>query len=236
MKKTCTVPLIIIALLLQLLPAPSAEAGRVVIPGMSGSGFNVQVTSRKEALFQTTVHQQYDFSCGSAALATLLTHHYATPVSEQDAFTWMYEKGEQQKIRREGFSLLDMKNYLESRGFQADGYYAPLDKLAIAGIPAIVLVNMKGYRHFVVVKGVTDKQVLIGDPASGIKIMQRAEFEKIWNGLVFIIRNKVFLARNKFNRLDEWQVKGQTPMGMATRANDLANVTFLLPGPGGAGP
>jgi len=237
MTKVERIPLLILfALALQCFPSPRAEAGMVVIPGMSGSGLNVQVTSIKEARFNTTVHQQYDFSCGSAALATLLTYHYATPIMEQDAFNWMYEKGNQEKIRKEGFSLLDMKNYLEAKGFRADGYYIPLEKLATAGIPAIVLINLKGYRHFVVVKGVTEKRVLIGDPASGIKIMPRDDFEKAWNGLAFIIRNNVALAKNNFNRLDEWRVKGQAPMGLALRANDLASVTYLLPGPEGAGP
>jgi hypothetical protein len=236
MKKASLIFLFAVVLSSGIFPATWVDAGRVVVPGMSGSGMNVQVTSRKESLFETTVHQQYDFSCGSAALATLLTYHYATPVTEQDVFSWMFEKGEKEKIRREGFSLLDMKNYLEARGYRADGYYVPLDQLAGAGVPAIVLINIQGYRHFVVVKGVTDQRVLIGDPASGIKVMPRADFEKMWNGLVFIIRNKITLAENNFNRFDEWKVKGQTPMGVALRANDLASVTYLLPGPGGAGP
>ncbi len=34
------------------------------------------VVSVKEARFTTTQRQQFDFSCGSAAVATLLTHHY----------------------------------------------------------------------------------------------------------------------------------------------------------------
>ncbi|MEZ4599770.1 MAG: C39 family peptidase [Syntrophotaleaceae bacterium] len=223
-------------LILQVFPAGKAAAGLVVIPGLSGGGINVQVTSRKEALFETTVRQQYDYSCGSAALATLLTYHYGTEVSEQDVFSWMYEKGDQEKIRREGFSLLDMKNYLEARKFRADGYYVGLDKLAAAGVPAIVLINLQGYRHFVVVKGVTDKRVLVGDPASGIKVMPRDEFEKMWNGLVFIIRNDTVVAGGKFNRIDEWKVRGKIPMGVAVRPNELANVTYLMPGAGYAGP
>jgi predicted double-glycine peptidase len=228
--------MMVVVLSLQAFAADRAAAGLVVIPGLSGGGMNVQVTSHKEALFATTIRQQYDFSCGSAALATLLTYHYATDVSEQEVFSWMYEKGDKEKIRREGFSLLDMKNYLEARNFLADGYYADLDKLAAAGVPAIVLVNLKGYRHFVVVKGVTDKRVLVGDPASGNKVVPRSEFEKMWNGLVFIIRNDIVVAGGKFNRIDEWKVRGSTPMGVALRSNELANITFLLPGLGYAGP
>lgn len=232
-QKICTLSLILFAL---IFPARWAQAGLVVIPDLSGSGTYVQVISQKESLFQTTVHQKYDFSCGSAALATLLTYHYDTPVTEQDVFTWMFEKGDKEKIRREGFSLLDMKNYLEDKGFRADGFYVPLDKLAAVGVPAIVLINLKGYRHFVVVKGVTDKRVLIGDPATGIKVISRDDFGKMWNGLVFIIRNRIFVADKNFNRLDEWMTKAKAPIGLALQAKDLASITFLLPRPGGAGP
>lgn len=129
-----------------------------------------------------------------------------------------------------------MKNYLEDKGFRADGFYVPLDKLAAVGVPAIVLINLKGYRHFVVVKGVTDKRVLIGDPATGIKVISRDDFGKMWNGLVFIIRNRIFVADKNFNRLDEWMTKAKAPIGLALQAKDLASITFLLPRPGGAGP
>ena len=94
-----------------------SQAGGLDLAGVGGR-FTVKVTSLKEARFKATTRQQFDFSCGSAALATLLTHHYARPVSEQTVFEAMYALGDQAKIRREGFSLLDMKNYLKAQGFE----------------------------------------------------------------------------------------------------------------------
>jgi len=55
----------------------------------------------------------------------------------------MWQYGDQEKIQREGFSLLDIKNYLNSRGYSADGYEAPLSKLSEARIPAIALIKDK---------------------------------------------------------------------------------------------
>ncbi len=215
-----------------------AEAGTVVVPGVSGGSFTVgKVTSLKEARYLSTIHQQYDFSCGSAALATLLTFHYEDTVTEQEVFIWMYKHGNQAKIRREGFSLLDMKRYLEANGYHADGFYVSLDQLAVSDVPAIVLINIKGYNHFVVVKGVTGKKVLVGDPSAGTRVIPREEFEKMWNGLVFIIRNKNILTKNNFNRMEEWRrVKAKAPTGLALRDSALANITMLMPGPGGIGP
>jgi hypothetical protein len=59
--------------------APNAQAGAVWLPGIGG-GDNVLVKSMKERKFEQVVRQQYDFSCGSAALATLLTYHYENPI------------------------------------------------------------------------------------------------------------------------------------------------------------
>ena len=100
--------------------ASLAQAATVEVRGQRDGGFAARVVSVKEARFTTTVHQQYDFSCGSAAVATLLTHHYGMPVTEREVFAQMFERGDQAKIRKHGFSMLDMKRYLESRGLQAD--------------------------------------------------------------------------------------------------------------------
>jgi hypothetical protein len=67
--------------------------------------------------------------------------------------------------------------------------------------------------------------------------MPRDEFVKMWNGLVFIIRNRNILTQNNFNRMEEWRhVREKAPLGLALRDSALANITMLLPGPGGIGP
>ena len=165
----------------------------------------------KEQRFQKTIHQQYDFSCGSAALATLLTHHYNFPVSEQEVFREMFARGDQAKIKKEGFSLLDIKNYLALRGFDADGYVAEIDKLSVAGVPAIVLVKEQGYYHFVVVKGLRDGRVLIGDPSSGTRAIPKTQFTEMWvNKILFVIKNKLETAR--FNTDYDWQAAPMSPV------------------------
>lgn len=218
---------ILVTMLTDQLPV---HAGYVSVPGTSGSTIVVKVTSLKEARFSTTIRQQHDFSCGSAALATLLTYHYDDKASEEDVFKAMFDAGNQDKIQREGFSLLDMKNYLEKNGYKAAGYRISLEKLAEIGVPAIVLINIKGYKHFVVVKGVSPKDVLVGDPATGARAIPRTEFESMWNGLVFVLLNKKSVAQNHFNRDQEWHVKIKAPIGTALNPSDLATVTTMLQG------
>lgn len=205
-------PLLLNALLWAWMGATCAKAAELPIVG--GARFNVPVHSLKELKFVSTTRQQYDFSCGSAALATLLTHHYNYPISETVAFQTMWAQGDQQKIRREGFSLLDMQRFLASIGFKADGFRQPIDKLVQARVPAIVLISEKGYNHFVVVKGAADGRILLGDPSSGTRAITREHFESIWpTRLLFVIHE----APNKpqFNLSADWRAAPRAPLGDA---------------------
>ena len=116
-------------LLLALCGALLAPQGANALDLAGVGRVNVPVTSLKDIKFQRTLRQQYDYSCGAAALATLLSHHYHTPTPEQDVFQQMYATGDQAKIHKEGFSLLDMQRFLATRGFRADGFKLPIEKL-----------------------------------------------------------------------------------------------------------
>jgi hypothetical protein len=196
-----------------------------------GGRYAVSVTSLKEARFKSTKRQEHDFSCGSAAVATLLTYHYNYPVTEQSVFDEMFARGDQAKIRREGFSMLDMKAYLAAHKFQADGFELPLDKLLESGLPAIVLISDKGYHHFVVIKGMQDGRILIGDPSSGTRAISRAGFQSIWvNKLLFVIHNKQKEA--KFNAAEDWLVAPRAPLTAAANLDGIGRVTIGKFGPG----
>lgn len=212
------------------LAAGPADAGMLELAGIGGK-YTVPVTSLKEARFKSTMRQQYDFSCGSAAVATLLTHQYDYPVSEQAVFEEMFARGDRQKIQKEGFSLLDIKLYLQAHGFKADGFEQPLQKLVDSHLPAIVLIAEKGYHHFVVIKGLRDGRILIGDPSNGTRAISRSSFESIWvNKLLFVIHNKQELA--KFNDTADWRVAPRAPLAAGINHDGLANVTLPKFGPG----
>jgi predicted double-glycine peptidase len=209
-----------------LVAMSGARAGMVDIPGADSGSLNVKTMSMKERQFRYTVRQQYDFSCGSAALSTLLTHHYGDPVKEEAVYVTMWETGDQAKIRKEGFSMLDMKRFLESRGYAADGHSASLEKLAKVGIPAVVLIRDGGYNHFVVIKGVRDGKVAFGDPAQGARVADQAQFERMMiNRILFVIKGRNDQA--VFNDPQDWKVREKAPIGMAAGPSDMANVTLL---------
>lgn len=205
------------------------NAGAADLPIYTGGySINLPVESMKESRFRSVVRQKYDFSCGSAAVATLLNYHYAWPADEQEILLSMMKLGDREKIRKEGFSLLDMKRYLGSLGFKANGFRANLDKLKSVGIPAIALINHNGYLHFVVIKGVRDDNVLLGDPAMGTRVVARDKFNAMWNQILFVIMNDKELGRSTFDRDDEWQLTPQARFDAALSDRSLSSFTVQI--------
>lgn len=207
-------------------PAMAAETTL----SFAGGTVTVPVVSLREARFRSVVRQEHDFSCGSAALATLLTHHYGRPTSEAQAFEAMFANGDQPTIQRQGFSMADMQRYLAAQGLKADGYRVGLDKLAEVGVPAITLINTKGYNHFVVIKGIKGGDILVGDPALGLKAVPRGEFESLWQGVMFVIHDDIDRGRDGFNRPEDWAIRRKAPFGTALSRNGLATFSVMLPG------
>ncbi|MFV0624396.1 C39 family peptidase [Sphingomonas sp. ac-8] len=195
-----------------IVPAAGQPARFLASPGPVGD-YTVPVRSVQARKFTGVIRQRYDFSCGSAALATLLRHHYDFGVDEAAVFRGMWASGDRAQIRRLGFSLLDMKRWLSSRGLPADGYKVSLDQIEKTGIPGIALIAVRDYRHFVVVKGVRGQDVLLGDPSRGVLVMRRAAFEKHWNGIYFALADAQVEARRSFNRGDQWLAFPRAPAG-----------------------
>lgn len=197
--------------------AGAAQAADVVIgpSQIAGASLNVHVHSFLDRKFQETVRQTHDYSCGSAALATLLTYSYGIPVTEETVFRDMITHGDRAAIEQRGFSLLDLKDYLARHSLDSSGFRAPLSKLATVGVPAIVLIEHNGYRHFVVVRGVRDERVLVSDPSLGTRSISESHFTEEWNGIFFLILTDANRAQADFNSGRVWAAAPRPPLGLA---------------------
>jgi uncharacterized protein len=213
-----------IAITAALCMAAGARA-QVIINSNAGE-YSLSVISWRDIPFRTVVRQQYDYSCGSAALATLLRFHYGLDVGESQIFRSMYEHGDQAKIRKVGFSLLDMKQYLARQGMAADGYRGGPSLLEATTTPAIAVVSIGPYKHFVVIKGVRPGQVLVGDPALGLKIYSEKDFLKMWGGILFWIHDG---ARRTavFNNPKDWQPWAVAPVTWVAQGRDLGFTAYM---------
>lgn len=148
---------------------------------------SVKVASWKEKRFDGIVQQRTDFSCGAAVMATVFNEAFGHRTTERQVLVNMLKVADPDIVREKGFSLLDMKNYAQSIGFGAEGYAVDYATLVEFDLPSIVLLDIKGYKHFVVVRRAWDDRIAIGDPALGNKSMPRNEFEAAWNDVIFVM-------------------------------------------------
>ncbi len=224
-------PLVLLLALILAAPVLSSTASHAGEVFVVADGFarGFRLLSIKELRFRGTVEQQYDFSCGAASVATLLRFHYDRPTTEGEVFSEMWATGERETIMQVGFSLLDMKNFLRVHGYAADGFRISLDDLQEASIPAIALVIVDGYRHFVVIKGISDTEVLIGDSALGVRLVPRDQFEEIRDDILLVVRSHTEVAKRFFNTEEDWKLRPRPPVQVAVGRPELGTFSMLLP-------
>lgn len=195
-------------LLLRLLVAMApgialpALAGEVAFVGVlpNGAVHRVQVESMQEQRYRNLVRQQTDYSCGAASLATILRYGYGLQVDEATVIEGMLRVADPEQVASRGFSLLDIKNYVESLGMRGRGYRISEQRLRALRVPALALMDVAGFRHFVVLKQVQGDTVEVADPILGNRSLSVESFMEAWpSQAVFVVigsgfdRNTVLL-------------------------------------------
>ena len=177
-----------IALAVLLCLTGVAQAAQMAVAALPGANLIYKpVQSIRERRFSDLVEQKTDFSCGAAALATILRQAYWLDVDEDHVIKGMLVNANEELVRTQGFSMLDMKRYIESIGMRARGYRIPAQNLQNINVPVVVLLDIRGYKHFVVLQRTQDNWVYIGDPVLGHKRYSQDDFVKGWNGIVFAV-------------------------------------------------
>jgi hypothetical protein len=194
-----------------LLGAAAAQGDQVItLPG-NNTNIRAPVTSYVALRFKQIVKQGYDISCGAAAMATLLTHYYGVKVGEKDIIDRVLDQSseeDRQKISALGFSMLELKRFGEELGFQAGGFRIDdVNKLAKLEIPALTLITIRGYTHFVVLKGISRGQVYIADPAFGNRSRPIDRFAKEWNGVILVFVSDKYAGNPDFS--PQGSIKGR---------------------------
>lgn len=184
-------------LALPLAAAPPESLSDVVVPLPSGGQIHKRLRTFKDLKDERAVRQKYDFSCGAAALTTVLRHYYKINVTEESVVSFIIHKhGKEEAIRRykekKGFSLLDLKTAAASVGFKAIAYSEmTLADLVEMNAPAIVPIRTRTYDHFIVFRGVREDRVYLTDPIMGNATMKAGNFVDAWrNGVGLILKSK----------------------------------------------
>ncbi|MBO6566224.1 MAG: hypothetical protein JJ956_15835 [Pseudomonadales bacterium] len=121
------------------------------------------------------VKQQFDFSCGAASLATILTHFFNHPVTELEILELL-------EVRDNAASFSDLKNVAELHfGIKAIGLVVNFDSLLKLKVPAIAHLVIGGIEHFSVIRGIdSEGNVWLADPAFGNRFLTKPQFLSIW--------------------------------------------------------
>jgi predicted double-glycine peptidase len=114
-----------------------------------GSGIRLDppVASMKDLRDKHLVKQRFDYSCGAAALATILGYGFGEKVTEREILLQLFDllSEEQKKVsREEGFSLLDLQRVAQARGYKAQGFLLEAKYLPRLGGPVIVFIEPRG--------------------------------------------------------------------------------------------
>ncbi|MBJ6137561.1 MULTISPECIES: C39 family peptidase [Marinobacter] len=149
---------------------------------------DVRVEPLVEQTFRNIVRQAYDYSCGSAALTTVLNNYLGRTLSERQVMEGLLHYGESERIvERRAFSMLDMKKLVTALGYPSGGFRAGIDDLMELDHPAIVPIQHAGFKHFVVLRTIRDGRVYLADPAVGNISFTLAQFEEKWDDNVLFI-------------------------------------------------
>ncbi len=127
--------------------------------------------------YTDVVEQSNEYTCGAAAVATLLTYFYGIPTSERDVLNLVYEsmrtRGEKPEQGR-GLTAYDLKVAMEAKGLKTKGFLvkpaALQDYFARGGLPVIIHLT-RPEKHFEVAVGMIGDHIVIADPSWGRSAM-----------------------------------------------------------------
>lgn len=161
------------------------------LTGCQTSGAPVEKPySFREIKFSTTIRQQFDFSCGAAALATVLTYYWGEPTSEivvMNVLRSRYPDQEWKALQERGFSFDDLIWAAAVFGYDGQGAEVPAAELSKIDGPVIVQLDKGKFQHFSVVRVVKVGHAFLSDPVVGAVTLSLGEFERQYTGKALAI-------------------------------------------------
>jgi len=140
------------------------------------------ILSREDLFKNKVVLQTSNFSCGAAALATLINCYLGGNTTEEEI---LYLSGEVHSLQ--GISFLGLKRAAEAKGYIAQGFRLDMPTLERLNFPVLVFIRRDDRPHFVVVQKIDQERIFLADPGQGCIRMSHAKFIRIWQGETLII-------------------------------------------------
>jgi len=158
----------------------SLICGSICVAGES----RVRVRSWDQVKYAGETRQKFDFSCGASCLGSILHQEGIPYIREEEVVREVLSK--RNPLDKEhyysGLSLLEMKHYMEAKGFRSAGIepeYDQLDKLIKHGW-VVSLICPMGHPHFIILLSANNSVVHYFDPTIGLRRVKRSVFQSIW--------------------------------------------------------
>jgi len=119
------------------------------------------------------VSQKFDYSCGSASLATIFKYFYNKNISESDILETILADNKELKEKNGNilFSFLDLANVAIKNKFKTFSLELDFSTLKKLKIPAILYIIIRKEAHFTVFRAIDNNYIYLADPSFGnIKI------------------------------------------------------------------
>jgi hypothetical protein len=164
--------------------APLRDPDRIV---------QLHVWSWQELKRRNVVMQNYDYSCGAAALATIFQYYWSDSVSEKDILKVLFKILTIEEIKdrtKKGMAISDLRRVSVEMGYLASIGTLTFDKLTESKVPLIVPIRINEFDHFVVYRGVAGGRVYLADPVRGNVRPTVAEFCGQWtkNAILVVVK------------------------------------------------
>jgi predicted double-glycine peptidase len=148
---------------------------------------NKPIKSWIEFKNENLTRQNYDYSCGSASLSTILKYYYDLNISEKDILdTILKSKGyditKKEKLEDGDTSLsfLDLANFSKNKGFKTFGLALDFTSLQKLKAPVILFVKIRKSEHFTILKYVDKNYVYLADPSFGNIKVKISKFKEMF--------------------------------------------------------
>jgi hypothetical protein len=152
--------------------------------------FRRYVDNWQETKSKNLVMQEHEYTCGAAALATLMIYYFGEDITEKkilDVIEKQMPADEWAEKFTSGLSVRDLMNGARKLGYEAESRELKLSDLIALTAPVIVHLEDNDFQHFVVYRGVVEDRVYLADPILGNIRVPIDKFKDQWTGIALAL-------------------------------------------------
>ena len=172
------------AIFFLLVPLHTAAAsGLTAVIGNDDAVRTSEARVATHPYFEGVFHQQERYSCGTAALASLLTYWIGDKTSENsllDRLLGQHGSADRERIFARGLDTKDLATLASSLGYQQRWQTVSIEHYRRVREPVIIFMVYEGEPHWTIYKGYANGEVYLADPSLGNVRMPASEFERMW--------------------------------------------------------